>query len=108
MALLYAKKFLFLKKRSIRLARIPKLKSQRKTVWRTFRLSCGTESDDNLVYDHFTEGTTKDLFIEAATGTGKTLGYLLPMSYLATPEKPVIISTVSIVLQNQLVEKIYH
>lgn len=59
----------------------------------------------NLVYDHFTEGTTKDLFIEAATGTGKTLGYLLPMSYLATPEKPVIISTVSIVLQNQLVEK---
>ena len=27
------------------------------------------------------------------------------MSYLATPEKPVIISTVSIVLQNQLVEK---
>lgn len=37
-----------LKKRSIRLARIPKLKSQRKTVWRTFRLSCGTESDDEF------------------------------------------------------------
>lgn len=59
----------------------------------------------NLVYQHFTENGTKDLFIEAATGTGKTLGYLFPMSYLATPEKPVIISTVSIVLQNQLLEK---
>ncbi|MGC3613019.1 hypothetical protein ACPTGL_13785, partial [Enterococcus faecalis] len=45
------------------------------------------------------------LLIEAASGTGKTLGNLLPMSYLATPDKPVIISTVSIVLQNQLVEK---
>lgn len=59
----------------------------------------------NLVYQHFTHSEDKDLFIEAATGTGKTLGYLFPMSYLATPENPVIISTVSIVLQNQLAEK---
>lgn len=59
----------------------------------------------NLVYEHFTTDETKDLFVEAATGTGKTLGYLFPMSYLATPEEPVIISTVSIVLQNQLMEK---
>ncbi|MFD2306212.1 helicase C-terminal domain-containing protein [Enterococcus termitis] len=59
----------------------------------------------NLVYDHFTTNETKDLFIEAATGTGKSLGYLFPISYLATPENPVIISTVSIVLQNQLLEK---
>ncbi|WP_207694850.1 ATP-dependent DNA helicase DinG [Enterococcus sp. DIV0212c] len=59
----------------------------------------------NLVYDHFTNDENKNLFIEAATGTGKTLGYLFPLSYLATPENPVIISTVSIVLQNQLTEK---
>ncbi|MGX7243705.1 helicase C-terminal domain-containing protein [Enterococcus quebecensis] len=59
----------------------------------------------NLVYEHFTKSETKDLFIEAATGTGKTLGYLFPLSYLATPDNPVIISTVSIVLQNQLAEK---
>ncbi|WP_455550946.1 exonuclease domain-containing protein [Enterococcus rivorum] len=59
----------------------------------------------NLVYQHFTEDENKDLFIEAATGTGKTLGYLFPLSYLATPENPVVISTVSIVLQNQLLEK---
>ncbi|MEI5992844.1 hypothetical protein A5880_000383 [Enterococcus sp. 4G2_DIV0659] len=59
----------------------------------------------NVVYDHFTNDQLKDLFIEAATGTGKTLGYLFPLSYLATPDDPVVISTVSIVLQNQLVEK---
>ncbi|EOH99557.1 exonuclease, DNA polymerase III, epsilon subunit [Enterococcus haemoperoxidus ATCC BAA-382] len=59
----------------------------------------------NLVYDHFTKDENKNLFIEAATGTGKTLGYLFPLSYLATPDNPVIISTVSIVLQNQLTEK---
>ena len=86
----------------------PKTKSQRKLFGERFAYRAEQSRMMNLVYDHFTEGTTKDLFIEAATGTGKTLGYLLPMSYLATPEKPVIISTVSIVLQNQLVEKIYH
>lgn len=59
----------------------------------------------NLVFEHFTKGTSKDLFIEAATGTGKTFGYLFPVSYLATPEEPLILSTVSIVLQNQLAEK---
>lgn len=59
----------------------------------------------NLVHEHFTNGQTKNLFVEAATGTGKTFGYLFPLSYLATPTNPLIISTVSIVLQNQLVEK---
>ncbi|MFV0561388.1 MAG: helicase C-terminal domain-containing protein [Enterococcus sp.] len=59
----------------------------------------------NVVYDHFTKKEEKNLMIEAATGMGKTIGYLLPMSYLATPEQPVIISTVSLVLQNQLMEK---
>lgn len=59
----------------------------------------------NLVFEHFTNDTNKDLFIEAATGTGKTFGYLFPISYLATPEEPLILSTVSIVLQNQLAEK---
>ncbi|MBF8808300.1 MAG: DEAD/DEAH box helicase family protein [Enterococcus lacertideformus] len=59
----------------------------------------------NAVYDHFTKEESKDLMIEAATGMGKTIGYLLPLSYLATPEKPAIISTVSLVLQQQIMEK---
>lgn len=59
----------------------------------------------NAVYDHFTQEDSKNLMIEAATGMGKTIGYLLPLSYLATPERPAIISTVSLVLQQQIMEK---
>lgn len=65
----------------------------------------------NLVYRHFSDSqseglpTTKDLFIEAATGMGKTIGYLLPAAYLATPEEPLIVSTASLLLQDQLVQK---
>lgn len=59
----------------------------------------------NAVYTHFTAGKKKNLFLEAATGIGKTLGYLLPLSYLATPERPVILSTVSMLLQEQLLTK---
>lgn len=60
----------------------------------------------NLVYKHFTEEVeNKNLFVEAATGMGKTIGYLLPANYLATPEQPVVISTVSLVLQDQLLKK---
>ena len=36
---------------------------------------------------------------------GKTLGYLLPMSHLATPENQSSFQQFLIVLQNQLVEK---
>ncbi len=59
----------------------------------------------NLVYQHFAQTETKDLLIEAATGMGKTVGYLLPASFLATPEKPLVISTVSLLLQEQIIKK---
>lgn len=60
----------------------------------------------NLVYRHFTEQeTSKNLFIEAPTGIGKTFGYLFPLSYLVTNERPLVISTASILLQNQLLQK---
>lgn len=58
----------------------------------------------NAVYDHFTKGP-KNLFLEAATGMGKTIGYLLPLAYLATPEKPAVVATTSLLLQEQLVAK---
>ncbi|MFD2729146.1 helicase C-terminal domain-containing protein [Enterococcus camelliae] len=57
----------------------------------------------NLVYKHYTEEEPpKDLIIESETGSGKTIGYLFPASFLATPTKPLIISTASILLQHQL------
>lgn len=60
----------------------------------------------NAVYKHFqTESEEKNLAIEASTGSGKTFGYLLPISYFARPENPVVISTVSILLENQLLNE---
>ena len=69
----------------------------------------------NLVYRHFAPETPrekaeeneqalvqKNLFVEAATGMGKTIGYLLPLAYLATPEYPLVVSTASLLLQDQL------
>jgi ATP-dependent DNA helicase DinG len=86
--------------------RFPKTKKAKEKLFGTdFAYRAEQSRMMNLVYTHFTEGEKKDLFVEAATGTGKTLGYLLPLSYLATPQNPVIISTVSIVLQNQLLQK---
>lgn len=82
-----------------------KKKAKEKVFGETIQYRSEQSRMMNLTYEHFTNDEHKDLFIEAATGTGKTLGYLFPLSYLATPEKPVIISTVSIVLQNQLAEK---
>lgn len=59
----------------------------------------------NMVFRHFTEDEEKDLLIEASTGMGKTIGYLLPAAFLATPENPMVISTVSILLQHQLIDQ---
>ncbi|TVP91573.1 helicase C-terminal domain-containing protein [Alkalibacterium sp.] len=43
--------------------------------------------------------------VEAAPGSGKTFGYLLPAFYLATPEDKLVISTYTKVLQKQLVDE---
>ncbi|WEG72609.1 helicase C-terminal domain-containing protein [Vagococcus intermedius] len=61
-----------------------------------------TEVSQGEAQDNFER---KNLAIEAPTGSGKTFGYLLPLSYLATPTNPVIISTVSVLLENQLIEQ---
>ncbi|WP_416826713.1 ATP-dependent DNA helicase DinG [Ectobacillus polymachus] len=45
-------------------------------------------------------------FIESGTGTGKTLAYLLPsMFYAKKAEKPVVISTHTVQLQQQIMDK---
>ncbi|MTV81136.1 helicase C-terminal domain-containing protein [Secundilactobacillus folii] len=59
----------------------------------------------NLIYRQYTDQDTADqpLIVEAPTGTGKTLGYALPMAYLAQKyDKQVVIATDTVLLQNQL------
>ncbi|WP_312541253.1 helicase C-terminal domain-containing protein [Enterococcus sp.] len=58
----------------------------------------------NAVYNHYSQ-TEKNLILEAETGMGKTIGYLFPAAYLATPDNPMIVSTSSILLQNQIMDK---
>ncbi|MBP1044484.1 ribonuclease H-like domain-containing protein [Vagococcus sp. BWB3-3] len=92
----------------------PHSKSEKATLYQEFFDYRETQSKMmNLVYDFFSTPVSvengklghKNFALEASTGSGKTFGYLLPLSYLATPEKPVIISTVSLLLESQIVEK---
>lgn len=54
----------------------------------------------NAFHDH------EHCVIEAGTGLGKTVGYLIPaVIHSLTTQKPVVISTYSIELQNQLMER---
>lgn len=54
---------------------------------------------ENLNYDG-------QLLVEAGTGTGKSLGYLLPAAlHAVTRGDPIVISTATIALQDQLIEK---
>ncbi|MBS4194476.1 ATP-dependent DNA helicase DinG [Lederbergia citri] len=55
----------------------------------------------DTVYESFIQ--KKHAVIEAGTGTGKTLGYLLPSIFFAkTERKPVVISTYTIQMQDQI------
>ena len=59
----------------------------------------------NYVYQQFTEDDARSsIVIEAPTGMGKTLGYLLPLSYIARDQKrQVVISVPTTILQSQVV-----
>src|ERR1700744_4489215 len=56
------------------------------------------------VWDAMTDGT--HLAVQAGTGTGKSLAYLVPAMQLAADKRgPVIVSTATIALQRQLVDR---
>lgn len=59
----------------------------------------------NAIYNHYQRDSEKYLVVEAATGTGKTLGYLLPLIYHAYPDRRVVISTATNLLQQQIAQK---
>lgn len=55
----------------------------------------------DAIYQNATD-TKQPLVIEAGTGLGKTMGYLLPYAYVATAQQKLVIATTTTVLQSQL------
>ncbi|CZQ82085.1 helicase C-terminal domain-containing protein [Trichococcus ilyis] len=56
------------------------------------------------IFDFQHAGTSRNLAIEAAPGIGKTLAYLLPAAFRATPESKIMVSTSTLLLQEQIME----
>ncbi|WP_196246285.1 helicase C-terminal domain-containing protein [Lacticaseibacillus zhaodongensis] len=57
----------------------------------------------DLIYTN-AQGDRQPLFIEAGTGLGKSLAYLLPYAYLASAKQKLVVATSTTVLQDQLVD----
>ncbi|MFP6537932.1 helicase C-terminal domain-containing protein [Latilactobacillus sp. VITA-14] len=56
----------------------------------------------DMIHDNFESEAPEPLLIEAATGLGKTIGYLLPYSYRMTPEHKLVVATSTTLLQDQI------
>lgn len=57
----------------------------------------------NAIYNQFSRPEERrQLVLEAGTGTGKTLGYLLPLAYLAYPNHRIVVATATNLLQQQV------
>lgn len=60
----------------------------------------------DLIYHYLQKDLSLEKFaVEAPPGVGKTLGYLFPASFIAKKEQPIVISTYTTVLQEQLVNE---
>lgn len=60
----------------------------------------------DYVYHYLIDKQPKEeLAIEAAPGSGKSIGYLLPASFVGRPKAPIVVSTYTTVLQKQLIEQ---
>lgn len=62
----------------------------------------------NSIYNNYTHDEPKNMIVEAGTGSGKTLGYLLPLSYVAHPDKRIVVSTATNLLQQQIAQQAVH
>lgn len=58
----------------------------------------------DTIFHFMNDEEEKNLLIEASTGSGKSLGYLLPLSY-QSDNFPIVISTSTILLQEQLIDQ---
>jgi len=75
-----------------------------KNGFRHFEQRSGQFTMMDMVYQSFQE--ERHSLIEAGTGVGKTLGYLLPAAYFSrTSPLPIVISTYTVQLQEQIIQK---
>lgn len=62
----------------------------------------------NAIHKNYTSDEPQPMIVEAGTGTGKTLGYLLPLAYAAYPDKKIVVSTATNLLQQQIALQAMH
>lgn len=60
----------------------------------------------NLIYNNFAHPNSSAMMLEAPTGMGKTLGYLLPFAYLSQTGRKTVISVPTFLLQEQVIRVI--
>ncbi|ANK64522.1 ATP-dependent helicase [Loigolactobacillus backii] len=58
----------------------------------------------DLIYTNYTQ-KGQGMLLEAATGLGKSLGYLLPFAYLISSQKQLVVSTATTILQDQFADQ---
>ncbi|WP_413627294.1 helicase C-terminal domain-containing protein [Fructilactobacillus vespulae] len=93
------------KENELKVTKFPKNKRQKELLFGDhFNWRESQSKMMNIIYNNYSDKKKKptNLLIEAPTGSGKSLGYLVPMAYLAKDAAPVVISTATISLQNQI------
>jgi len=72
----------------------------------SFSLREGQGKLMDSLYEYFEKkSSTTELAVEAPSGVGKSIGYLFPASLRSNNQKPLVISTYTTLLQNQLMEE---
>lgn len=59
----------------------------------------------NAIYNHYRQDKAEYMVVEAGTGIGKTLGYLLPLLFHTYPDRRLVVSTATNLLQQQIAEQ---
>ena len=94
-----------MKTKSDKGSKYPTTQSQKEKLFGTALSYRGEQAKlMNLIYNNYAHENPKTLVIEAPTGLGKTLGYLLPFSYLR--QKQVVVAVPTTVLQEQVKQSI--
>ncbi|WP_018658747.1 helicase C-terminal domain-containing protein [Allofustis seminis] len=87
----------------------PKEKAEKEKIFRPpFEKRINQWHMMDLIYENFSKKEGTPIAIEAPAGIGKTLGYLFPMSFFIDDNTPLIISTQTTLLQEQIKKTIHY